>query len=66
MLQKQPTRGRLWFNDSSRGRLRPTHNDQMWAYDLVGSRTRDGVSFNMLTIVDEFTREGLAIDIARS
>lgn len=36
-----------------------------WAYDLVQARTRDDRSFRMLTIIDEFTRECLAIDVAR-
>ena len=63
--QKQPKRGRLWLNDGSCVRLRPTHRDHVWAYDFVQSRTHDGRSFRMLTIVDEFTRECLAIDVAR-
>jgi putative transposase len=31
----------------------------------VQSRTHDGRSFRMLTLVDEFTRECLAIDVTR-
>ncbi|WP_146255561.1 DDE-type integrase/transposase/recombinase, partial [Azospirillum sp. TSA6c] len=31
----------------------------------VTDRTHDGRSFRMLTIIDEFTRECLAIDVAR-
>lgn len=63
--QKQPKRERLWFNDGSCVRLRPTHKDHVWSYDFVQDRTHDGRSFRMLTIVDEFTRECLAIDVAR-
>ena len=63
--QKQPKRGRLWLNDGSCIRLRPDHEDHVWAYDFVSGRTHDGVPFRMLTIVDEFTRECLAIDVAR-
>ena len=37
----------------------------MWSYDFVQARTHDGRAFRMLTIVDEFTRECLAIDVAR-
>ena len=62
---KQPKRGRLWFNDGSCVRLRPAHRDHVWAYDFVAARTHDGRPFRMLTLVDEFTRECLAIDVAR-
>lgn len=63
--KKQPKRGRLWMNDGSCVRLRPTHKDHVWAYDFVHGRTRNGRSFRMLAIIDEFTRECLAIDVAR-
>lgn len=33
--KKQPKRGRLWFNDGSYIRLRPTHQVDVWAYDFV-------------------------------
>lgn len=63
--RRQPRRGRLWLSDGSCVRLRPTHKDHVWAYDFVTGRTHDGRAFKMLTIVDEFTRECLAIDAAR-
>jgi len=63
--QKQPKRGRLWMNDGSCIRLRPTHRNHVWAYDFVHARTHDGRPFRMLTIIDEFTRECIAIDVAR-
>ena len=63
--KKQPKRGRLWFNDGSCIRLRPERRDHVWAYDFVYARTHDGRAFRMLTLVDEFTRECLAIDVAR-
>lgn len=63
--KKQPKRGRLWLNDGSCIRLRPAHKDHVWAYDFVQARTRDGRSFRMLTLIDEFTRECLSIDVAR-
>jgi putative transposase len=63
--QKQPKRGRLWLNDGSCVRLRPERKDHVWAYDFVSGRTHDGVPFKMLTLVDEYTRECLAIDVAR-
>jgi len=63
--QKQPKRGRLWLNDGSCVRLRPERPNHVWAYDFVQDRTRDGRKFRMLTVIDEFTRECLAIDVAR-
>ena len=62
---KQPKRGRLWLNDGSCIRLRPQHRNHVWAYDFVQDRTRDGRKFRMLTVIDEFSRECLAIKVAR-
>jgi len=62
---KQPKRGRLWLNDGSCIRLRPSWPNHVWAYDFVMARTHDGRAFRMLTIIDEYTRECLAIDVAR-
>ena len=63
--QEQPKRGRLWLNDGSCVRLRPERKDHVWSYDFVHARTRDGRAFRMLNIIDEYTRECLAIEVAR-
>ena len=63
--QKQPKRGRLWLNDGSCVRLRPEHPNHVWSYDFVEGRTHNGRKFSMLNIIDEFTRECLAIRIDR-
>jgi putative transposase len=63
---RQPKRGRLWFNDGSCVRLRPERPNHVWSYDFVQDRTHDGRAFRMLCIIDEFTREALAIRVARS
>jgi len=63
--QKQPKRGRLWMNDGSCVRLRPQHTNHVWAYDFVSDRTHDGRAFRMLTVIDEYTRECLAIVVDR-
>ncbi len=62
---KQPKRGRLWLNDGSCIRLKPCWQNHVWAYDFVQARTHDGRTFRMLTVIDEFTRECLAIEVAR-
>mgnify|MGYP004536218955 CR=1 FL=1 len=62
---RQPKRGRLWLNDGSCVRLRPERPNHVWAYDFVEDRTRDGRKFRMLNVVDEYTRECLAIRVGR-
>ena len=64
--KRQPKRGRLWLNDGSILRLRPNWPNHVWAYDFVAARTHDGRPVRMLTVIDEFTRECLAIVVARS
>ena len=64
--KKQPKRGRLWLNDGSCIRLRPEHKDHVWSYDFVKARTADGRCFRILTVIDEFTRECLAMLVERS
>ena len=39
--------------------------NQVWAYDFVMDRTHNGKRFRMLTIIDEYTRECLAIKVDR-
>ena len=63
--RRQPKRGRLWLNDGSCVRLRPQRRNHVWAYDFVHARTTDGKPLRLLVIVDEYTRECLAIDVAR-
>jgi len=62
---KQPKRGRLWLNDGSCIRLRAERPNHVWSYDFVADRTHNGKAYRMLCIIDEFTREALAIRVAR-
>ncbi len=51
------------------GRPRPlpaTGANQVWAYDFVFDRSANGQQLKCLTVIDEFTRECLAIDVAGS
>jgi putative transposase len=43
--------------------LAPTGSGQVWAYDFVHDTCANGQKLKCLTIVDEFTRECLAIDV---
>ena len=51
------------------GRPRPlpaTGANQVWAYDFVFDACANGQQIKCLTVIDEFTRECLAIDVAGS
>jgi putative transposase len=63
--RRQPRRGRLWRADGACIRRRPERPRHVWAYDCVADRTRDGRRFRMLCVVDEFTREALALRVGR-
>jgi len=63
---KQPKRGRLWLNDGSCIRQRPEYPRHVWSYDFVADRTADGRPIRILTIIDEYTRECLALVVRRS
>jgi len=63
--QKQPRRKRLWLNDGSTIRLRPTHVNHVWSYDFVTDRTSDTRPIRYLNILDEYSRESLRIYVAR-
>ena len=64
--KKQPKRSRIWLNDGSCIRLRPLYRDHVWSYDFVADRTHDGRPLRMLTVLDEYSRECLAIVVARN
>ncbi|NOD85543.1 IS3 family transposase [Ruegeria sp. HKCCD6119] len=62
---KQPKKGRLWLNDGSCVRLRPEHRNHVWSYDFVHCRTDEGKAFRTLNVIDEYSRECLAIRVDR-
>ena len=59
--KKQPKRRRLWLGDGSCIHLRPQHRGHVWSYDFVEDQTHNGRKFRMLNIIDEFSRECLAM-----
>jgi len=63
--RKQPKRKRLWLNDGSCIRRRPERKNHVWSYDFVLTRTADGGAVRLLTILDEYARECLAIRVER-
>ena len=57
----------LWLEkhhkDSSVIRLRPTHANHVWAIDFVHDKLSSGRSYKMLTVLDEFTRQALCVEV---
>ena len=53
-------------SDNSCDKRRPEHYNHVWSYDFMTERLENGIRVRLLTVLDEYTRECLAIDIARS
>ena len=67
--QKQQKRRRIPTSGGSHNscvRHKPTHRNHVWSYDFVSERTEDGRQLKLLIVIDEFTRECLAIEPALS
>ena len=47
-------------------RHRAERMNHVWSYDFVTERTEDGRQLRLLVVIDEFTRECLAIEVGRS
>ena len=63
--QKQPKRSRLWLANGSYVRKRPAYPDHVWSYDFVMNRTQDSRPLKLLVVLDEYSRECLAIEVQR-
>jgi transposase InsO family protein len=64
--KKQRKKRRLGTSANSCVRRRAEHKDHVWAWDFVHDRTSDGRGLKWLSIVDEYTRECLALEVSRS
>ena len=64
--QKSRKKRHLGHSGNSCVRLRPEHADHVWAWDFIFDRTAGGRSLKWLSMVDEYTRECLALVAARS
>ena len=65
--QKQRKRRRL--PGSSAGgivRYKAKHPNHVWSYDFLTDRTEDGRQLKLLAVIDEYTRECLAIEVGRT
>jgi putative transposase len=63
---KAKKRRRLGVSTAAADRLRAERPNQVWALDFQHDATEDGRELKFLNVVDEFTREALAIEVDRS
>jgi putative transposase len=63
---KQHKKRRLGRSENGIMHHRSEHRDHVWAWDFVHDRTEDGRALKWLSIVDEYTRECLALEVRRS
>jgi putative transposase len=64
--QKRRKRRRLGHSGNGVVRHRAECIDHVWCYDFVKDQTTDGRPLKFLPIEDEYTRECLALEVARS
>ena len=66
--RKQHRRRRLPGGGSQNScvRHRALRMNHVWSYDFVAERTEDGRQLRLLVVIDEYTRECLAIEVGRS
>ena len=65
--RKQRKRRRLPGNsENSCLRHKARHRNHVWSYDFLADRTEDGRQLKLLVVIDEFTRECLAIEVGRT
>ena len=58
--------GRKRIRRERPARLQAAYPGHIWAYDFVEDALADGRKLYILTVMDEFTREGLALEVALS
>jgi putative transposase len=63
---KQHKKRRLGSSDNGIIRQRALHKDHVWAWDFIHDRTEDGRALKWLSVVDEYTRECLVLEVRRS
>lgn len=64
--RKSRKRRRLGHSGNSCVRRRAEHKDHVWAWDFIHDRTAKGRPLKWLAVIDEYTRECLALEVDRS
>jgi putative transposase len=63
--RKQRKKRRLGSSANSCVRRPAEYKDHVWAWDFLHDRTSDGRALKWFTLVDEYTRECLALEVGR-
>ena len=63
--RRQRKKRRLGSSANSCVRRPAQHKDHVWTWDFLHDRTRDGRPLKWLTLIDEYTRECLALEVDR-
>ena len=62
--ERHKRKRRLYHKDSSIIRMRPNGTNHVWAVDFVHDKLSNNRPYKMLTVVDEYTRQALAVHVA--
>jgi len=62
--QRHKRRRRLYHHNASIIRLRPQYPNHIWSIDFVHDRLSNGRNYKILTVLDEYTREALCVNVA--
>jgi putative transposase len=63
--RKQHKRLYTGSSENACDRKRPQYYNHIWSYDFLTERLENGRLVKLLVVLDEFTRESLAIDVNR-
>lgn len=63
---KQRKRRRLGMEENGCAYYKAQHKDHVWCYDFTQDKTEDGKRLRFLSVVDEYTRECLALEVDRN
>jgi putative transposase len=63
---QHPTRKRRRRGRKGNVPLQAAYANHVWTYDFVEDATQDGRKLRFLTVIDEHTRRGLAVEVRRS
>ena len=64
--KKQRKKRRLGLEDNGCQHYKAMYKNHVWTYDFTQDQTEDGRMLRFLTVVDEHTRECLALEVDRS
>jgi putative transposase len=64
--RKQRKRRRLGCSENGIVRRQPEHKNHVWAWDFIHDRDEHGRPLKWLSLIDEYTRECLALEVERS